>query len=309
MSEPIQTCHANGKLLLSGEYFVLQGATALALPLKVGQQLRVDQQASTQTILWKAFYKDEVWFWCDLNPGDFSVIGTSDQERAATLSKLFQTILTLEPRIFPQAGTQMETSLDAHPDWGFGSSSTLISLLSQWCGIDPFKLNKKIFNGSGFDIACATADGPFLYAQDQSVRRVDLNYPFAEQLLLVYSGKKKKTLPEVHAFLNKRKGSSSLIQHVSKLSEEFTRCQDQNTFHQLIREHEKIVGQLIGQIPVKEQYFADFQGEVKSLGAWGGDFYLVSSTQPFDKMKTYFEKKGFFTIFKWTELILNPSTQ
>lgn len=309
MSEPIYTFHANGKLLLCGEYLVLLGATALALPLKVGQQLNVYRQSSSQSIHWKAFCKDELWFWCELNPGDFSVIGTSDQEKATILSKIFQTIGTLKPDIPPLTGTRMETSLDAHPDWGFGSSSTLISLLSQWLGIDPFILNKKVFNGSGFDIACATSKGPILYNQDQTLRRVDLKYPFAEQLLLVYSGKKKKTLPEVQSFLDKRKGSSDLIQQVSVLSEEFAWCKDQNIFNKLIREHEKIVGQLIGQIPVKEHYFAGFQGEVKSLGAWGGDFYLASSFQPFDKMKTYFENKGISTTFKWSELILNPSNQ
>lgn len=298
MIEPLHTYHANGKLLLCGEYLVLHGATALSLPLKVGQQLRVYHQISSQSILWKAFYKDELWFWCELNPGDFSVIGSSDQERATTLSNIFQTIGNLNPSIIPQAGTSMETSLDAHPDWGFGSSSTLISLLSQWLGIDPFILNRKIFNGSGFDIACATADGPILYNQDQTLRRVDLNYPFAQQLLLLYSGKKKKTLPEVHVFLDKGKVSSSLIQQVSKLSEEFAGCKDQITFNQLIREHEKIVGQLIGQIPVKEQFFADFQGEVKSLGAWGGDFYLASSAHSFDEIKIYFENKGISTIFR-----------
>ena len=33
------TYRANGKLLLTGEYLVLHGAKAIALPLKVGQQL------------------------------------------------------------------------------------------------------------------------------------------------------------------------------------------------------------------------------------------------------------------------------
>ena len=308
MPDSILTYHANGKLLLSGEYFVLHGAKALALPLKVGQQLRVYHEVTLKTILWKAFYGNEVWFWCELNPDDFSVIGTSDQEKATTLSQVFKTIQTLNPGFVPEAGTMLETSLDAHPDWGFGSSSTLISLLSQWSGVNPYKLNKKIFNGSGFDIACAMADGPILYIKNKPVQRVDLDYPFDEQLLLVYSGKKKKTSPEVHAFLKRRKGSSALIQEVSSLADEFALCRDQPTFNRLIRHHEKLVGELIGQTPVKEEFFADFQGEVKSLGAWGGDFYLISSTLSFEEIKIYFDSKGFSTIFKWIELILIPRT-
>ena len=306
MSDPISTYYANGKLLLSGEYFVLHGAKALALPLTVGQQLRVYHEVPSNSILWKAFYGDEIWFWCELNPDDFSVIGTSDQEKAATLSQIFQTIADLNPLHLPEAGDILETSLDAHPQWGFGSSSTLISVLSQRCRVDPYMLNRKIFNGSGFDIACAMAKGPILYLKDKLVKRITLDYPFAEQLLLVYSGKKKKTSPEVHAFLKRKKGSIALIQEVSDLADEFSLCRDQHTFNRIIRHHEKLVAGLLGQIPVKEELFPDFQGEVKSLGAWGGDFYLVSGTQPFNEVKIYFENKGFSTIFKWTELILKP---
>ena len=308
MTDPIFTYHANGKLLLCGEYFVLHGAKALAFPLKVGQQLRVYHEVPSQTILWKAFYGDEVWFWCELNSDDFSVIKSDDPQKADTLSKIFKSIRALNPDFHPVSGDRLETSLDAHPQWGFGSSSTLISLLSQWAGVDPFKLNQKIFNGSGFDIACAMADGPILYTQNQTAQRIDLDYPFAEQLLLVYSGKKKNTLPEVQSFLKERDFSFYLIEEASALADEFVHCCDQNTFNRLIREHEKMVGELIGQTPVKEAIFADFKGEVKSLGAWGGDFFLVSGTEPLDKVKIYFENKGISTIFKWIELILKPRT-
>ena len=33
-----QTYHANGKLLLTGEYFILDGAVGLALPTKFGRK-------------------------------------------------------------------------------------------------------------------------------------------------------------------------------------------------------------------------------------------------------------------------------
>ena len=308
MDDQLITYHANGKLLLCGEYFVLHGAKALALPLKVGQQLRVYEDLQSDTLFWTAFYKDQVWFCCHLNPGNFLVINSNDQEKADTLSKIFQTIQSLNPDFHPKAGTRFETTLEANPEWGFGSSSTLISVLSQWAGIDAFKLNECVFKGSGFDVACAQADGPIFYIQNQTAQRIDLNYPFAEQLLLVYSGKKKNTRTEVHAFMKEEKVSTPLIHEISALADEFARCDNQNIFNQLIREHEKIVGQLIGQTPVKERFFADFQGEVKSLGAWGGDFYLISASQSFADVKIYFENKGFTTIFRWPELILKPAT-
>lgn len=303
------TYRANGKLLLTGEYLVLHGAKALALPLRLKQQLTVQGGLNYENIIWQAFFEGNVWFSCELNPSDFSVIATSRPEKAETLSKIFRTIKTLNPDFHPKAGTRLETELDANPEWGFGSSSTLISLFSQWAGVDPFILNEMVFKGSGFDIACANADGPIFYVRNKPAQPIVLDYPFSEQLFLVYSGKKKKTSSEVSTFLKEKKVSDRLIQEVSDLSDEFAGCRDQNIFNKLIRQHEEIVGTLIGQIPVKEQLFNDFDGAIKSLGAWGGDFYLISTALPFSGVKKYFENRGLTTIFRWNELILKRENQ
>lgn len=308
MSSP-STYRANGKLLLTGEYLVLHGAKAIALPLKVGQQLTVQDGLNSEYIIWQAFFEGNVWFSCELNPNDFSVIATTHPEKAETLRKIFQTIKALNPTFQPKAGTKLETALEANPEWGFGSSSTLISLLSQLAGVDPFILNELVFQGSGFDIACANGDGPIFYVRNKPAQPIALDYPFSDQLFLVYSGKKKKTSSEVSTFLKEKKVSDILIQEVSALSDEFADCRDQNKFNQLIRQHEKIVGTLIGQMPVKEQFFNDFDGEIKSLGAWGGDFYLISTAQPFSGVKKYFDNRGLTTIFRWNELILKRENQ
>ena len=39
--------HAHGKLLLTAEYFVLDGATALALPVRLGQKLEIGNRRFT----------------------------------------------------------------------------------------------------------------------------------------------------------------------------------------------------------------------------------------------------------------------
>jgi mevalonate kinase len=38
-----ETFYSNGKLLITGEYLVLDGATAFALPTKIGQNLIVEK--------------------------------------------------------------------------------------------------------------------------------------------------------------------------------------------------------------------------------------------------------------------------
>jgi len=295
---------ANGKLLLTGEYLVLHGAKAIALPLKVGQQLTVSETNASEPIHWQAFCDGKVWFSVELNPADFSVIGTSHPDKAESLCLIFKTIQSLNTEFAPKAGTKFETTLESNSEWGFGSSSTLISLLSQWAGVDPFKLNELVFQGSGFDVACAMVEGPIFYTRGKPVEPVLLDYPFVDQLFLVYFGIKKKTAAEVNTFLKERKVSAQQIEEGSALADEFSRCSDQNEFNLLIRQHEALISGLIMRLPIKLEFFPDFKGEIKSLGAWGGDFFLASTSLPFSGVKKYFENKGLITVFRWDDLIL-----
>ena len=50
----MQEFYSHGKLLISAEYAVLDGAKALALPTKLGQRLQVTK-TNTEYILWKSF--------------------------------------------------------------------------------------------------------------------------------------------------------------------------------------------------------------------------------------------------------------
>ena len=283
---------------------VLHGAKAIAVPLNVGQRMVVSAAESSDYLQWQAFYNNQLWFSCELNPEDFSVQTTSHPDKAKSLSQLFKTIKSIHSEFAPQAGTKFETTLESNPEWGFGSSSTLVSLLSQWSGVDPFKLNELVFNGSGFDVACAMADGPIFYTRNKPVETISLDYPFADQLFLVYSGIKKKTAKEVSDFLKERKVSATQIEEGSALADEFSRCIDQDEFNLLIRQHEKLISNVTGRLPIKPEFFADFKGEIKSLGAWGGDFFLASTALPFSGVKKYFENKGLITVFRWDDLIL-----
>lgn len=284
---------------------VLHGAKAIALPLKVGQSLTVSDQNGSDSLIWQAFFEGKVWFTCELNPIDFSILETSHPEKAEALIQIFKTIKSLNPEFAPKAGSKFETTLESSPEWGLGSSSTLISLLAQWAGVDAFKLNELVFKGSGFDIACATADGPIFYTKNKPVLPVALDYPFSDQLFLVYSGRKKRTAIEVSTFLKEKQVSDYLVDEVSLLTDEFSGCRDQDEFNLLIRLHEQLISKVIGRISVKPEFFGDFKGEVKSLGAWGGDFFLVSTNKmSHDNVRKYFENKGLMTVFKWDDMIL-----
>jgi hypothetical protein len=69
--------------------------------------------------------------------------------------------------------------------------------------------------------------------------------------------------------------------------------------------HEQLVSGILGLSTVKSIYFSNFDGEIKSLGAWGGDFYLVATSMDDGGVLNYFKEKGLSVVFPWKELVLN----
>ncbi len=58
----MQKYYANGKLLLTGEYLILDGAIGLALPTKLGQSLTIKDNYSSD-LVWKSLdHKNKAWF-------------------------------------------------------------------------------------------------------------------------------------------------------------------------------------------------------------------------------------------------------
>ncbi len=53
--------------------------------------------------------------------------------------------------------------------------------------------------------------------------------------------------------------------------------------------------------------FSDYWGEVKSLGAWGGDFVLVTSKKPIEETREYFLNKGNDVFIPYAELIIESA--
>ena len=80
-------------------------------------------------------------------------------------------------------------------------------------------------------------------------------------------------------------------------------CDTLTEFNFLLKKHESIISKLIKTETVKQQLFPEYdKGEVKSLGAWGGDFVLVTVE---DKLNLdYFKDRGYTTIFGFEEMLL-----
>ena len=296
--------YSNGKILITGEYFVLNGALSLAVPTVYGQYLEINDNDSN-LINWTSYNKNrEIWFKCELDKDSLKVKYSSSKEISEIIKELISYIREKESNFLKSNGSIISTELTFDKDWGLGSSSTLINNLSKFSGVDPYELNTKFFNGSGYDIACADSSSSLLYRLNDNkkeVEKINFNPSFRDKLHFIYLNKKQNSLDEIKSFREKI-NSKIGITEISDITKKIILCKDQLEFNSLIKEHENIVSKLTSKEKVKDKLFNDFDGEIKSLGAWGGDFILASAL---DKNPTdYFKSKGFNTVLNYDELAL-----
>jgi mevalonate kinase len=296
--------YSNGKILITGEYFVLNGALSLAVPTVYGQYLEINDNDSN-LINWTSYNKNrEIWFKCELDKDSLKVKYSSSKEISEIIKELISYIREKESNFLKSNGSIISTELTFDKDWGLGSSSTLINNLSKFSGVDPYELNTKFFNGSGYDIACADSSSSLLYRLNDNkkeVEKINFNPSFRDKLHFIYLNKKQNSLDEIKSFREKI-NSKIGITEISDITKKIILCKDQLEFNSLIKEHENIVSKLTSKEKVKDKLFNDFDGEIKSLGAWGGDFILASAL---DKNPTdYFKSKGFDTVLNYNELAL-----
>lgn len=301
--------YSNGKLLLSGEYLVLYGAKALALPLKLGQDLIVEHFpiSEQKTIRWNSFENNKLWFEMEIGTADFSIQKTSDLKIAKQLINCLQQAKKLNPGFLnEEQNIEVRTNLDFNKTWGLGSSSTLVNNIAGWAKVDPFKLLNLTFGGSGYDIACASADQPIFFQltnTEISVEKAAFDPIFKDYIYFVYSGRKQNTSKSVVDFREMDKPSSNMISEISQMGVIMAHTSSLDEFSKCIQSHENIMSSILKLKPIKQERFKDFDGEIKSLGAWGGDFMMASSKNDFSWIKAYFHKKGLDIIFKYSDLI------
>ena len=107
----------------------------------------------------------------------------------------------------------------------------------------------------------------------------------------------------------KIENKNHIVSELSQLTREMIFANDLITFNKIIKLHETIVASALGYEKVKDLHFNDFWGEVKSLGAWGGDFAMVTSDRSPQETREYFENKGFTTFIPYSEIIISEMTK
>ena len=69
---------STGKLLLTSEYVILDGALALAVPTRLGQEFSCEENTTaTHHILWEAFHQNKPWLKIKINYKNWKIIETN----------------------------------------------------------------------------------------------------------------------------------------------------------------------------------------------------------------------------------------
>jgi mevalonate kinase len=300
-----KTFYSNGKLLVTGEYVVLDGVMAFALPTKFGQSLIIEV-GGNKVFDWKSFDVDgSVWFEDTIS---FEAVIKKEVFANPVKNKLVEILheaYNLNSDFIKNSdGYNIETSLTFPRNWGLGTSSTLLNNIAQWLEIDAFELLNKSFGGSGYDIACAQNNSGILYQLENNkpiVTKIDFNPNFTENIYFVYLNKKQNSRDAIANYYKKRFDLSAAFSEIDAITKTIIKSKTIEQFIQLVEKHEVLLSAILEQKTVKQIYFPDFDGTIKSLGAWGGDFVMAISKE---NPAAYFKSKGFETILPYTKMIL-----
>lgn len=314
-SSAIQSWYGHGKLLITGEYFVLDGAKALAVPTRFGQSLRVRTLHSSESILyWVALNsKNKPWLNLVFDTTDFSFTQISSAPESTAAAQRLASILKAAQKLNPgflsgKKDLAVETHLEFPNEWGLGSSSTLIHCISRWAEVDGHELLKKTLGGSGYDVAIAGKDSPILYQLIQDhpqITVINWRPQFSDSIYFAYTGQKQLSSEGIQHYSLFNGDKLKAIDALNRITDLMLETNSLNIFEELIGEHENIIGSALKQMKIGDTIFADYWGAVKSLGAWGGDYVMLTNEKSEIALREYLSEKNISIVFGWKDLILS----
>lgn len=305
---PFQRFYSHGKLLLTAEYVVLDGAQALGLPTKKGQELEVSITSNKQILQWKSLlHNQDSWIDTTITWNEKLDFKSSDSSpEVQKLIEIFSWIAKQKPELFSsEKGYHFLSRLEFAKNWGLGSSSTLINNLAQWAKVDAFQLQTYAFGGSGYDIACAQHATPILFTKNGLHHEIEpcvFKPSFKDELFFVHLNQKQNSREAIQHYRSQSPDHvHQAIERINAITQQILMVSSINDFEALLGAHEKIIASLLGQFPIQKRLFLDYSRRIKSLGAWGGDFVLATGGH---LEKEFFIQKGYTTILSFDEMML-----
>jgi hypothetical protein len=134
-----------------------------------------------------------------------------------------------------------------------------------------------------------------------TVENITFHPDFTKNIFFVYLNRKQSSKSAIAAYLDKQGDIGKTIKTINKITQTVVNATEPKEFAIALQQHEIEMSNVLELQTVQEAFFEDFDGVIKSLGAWGGDFVLAISKQdPTD----YFKERGFEVIVPYHEMIL-----
>jgi mevalonate kinase len=315
--------YSRGKFLITGEYAILHGAGGLALPVSRGQDLKWKDPGESQSLDWTTRVKGRKVFSAAFRGENYFPVVSGDRKMAVFLRKVL--VRAAKMSVNGPVFGKVISNLDFDMEWGLGSSSSLISNIAYLFDVNPFALHFAVSRGSGYDIACARSDSPILYRLDYQsenypgipfsgkkdfrvpvYREVEFRPPFRGNLYFAWTGKKQDSAGSVERFLSSNRPGAADLEDISQITADIVKTDSIGDFNRLLAEHDRILSRLLDQEPISDAMFRDFPGYVKSLGAWGGDFIMISWEGGYTELQHRLKNKGIEVVFPYDRLIYFP---
>lgn len=307
----MKTYFAPGKVMLCGEYAVMSGVPALAFPSYKGQWMRVwDANFEGNGILnWES--KDlhgEKWFECKIDTTQMKVISSNNEDVSGVLLSLLKVIESKSPAFFNGKYCRIETNTEFSVNSGLGTSSSLIVLLSKWTGVNAFELQKEVFGGSGYDVACALLARPVRFWLEDNEPCWDsyvLNSELTKDWFVVFPGKKRNSreaLTEVKEKLSALASDALMLMQLKQIAAMISHANNTHMLEAGLEMWQAILSSYL-ELPKAYDYLGLKPvkgGLCKWLGAWGGDMILMNKTM----LNEYSADLNEFEICSWNELVI-----
>lgn len=265
------------------------------------------KKTSKSDLYWYSYdHEGQEWFKAQISLMDFSAVKTSDEDKAAYLQKLLKGAVRLNSEFLSKwNGFDVKTYLEFPNNWGLGSSSSLTYLVAEWAEVNPILLHFEVSEGSGYDVACAGAESALTYQLlDDTInyKEIDFEPGFRDHLYFVHLNEKASSSEAVKHYFKNVKKRKDLVKELTEITNSVLEASSFTKFCKLIEKHEALLSSALGIPTIGERLFSDFEGSIKSLGAWGGDFIMACSDAGEDSVRKYFSDKGYATFFPYNEM-------
>ncbi|MFN4914563.1 MAG: hypothetical protein ACK5FT_04525 [Sphingomonadales bacterium] len=303
---------SHGKVLLAGEYAVMCGVEALALPVRAGQWQHVWEMPAkgVSKLVWQSKDADGgVWFECRVDTDIMHVSETTSETYSDTLLRLLFCIKEQKPELFLHKNIRIETECEFNRSFGLGSSSTLVCNLAKWSGVNAHLLQERAFGGSGYDVAVGNLGRPLVYwleNNEPNWSSWQLPPDFTHDWYLAFPGEKQNSrdsLAGVKAQLDKISSDVALLQQMNACIQAIKSPRSLPMLEAMLEMWQALLSQrldlprpyeTLGLSPVKG-------GLCKFLGAWGGDVLLINRTF-LQANEIAFEN---MELFSWNEFVVS----